>query len=78
MPTTTLSTLPQTLPPASHLRPTGGIFSLHERGGRLLTAAKDASVAISSLGEGSRAGGAALTVLHRYEDLHSGWCVQRG
>ncbi|PSC70328.1 WD repeat-containing 32 [Micractinium conductrix] len=63
--------VPQCLARATDLH-SGGIFSLHERGGRLLTAAKDASVAISSLGEGSRAGGAALTVLHRYEDLHSG------
>lgn len=52
-----------------HLHP-GGIFSLAEHSGRVLTASKDASVAISSL-QGS-SGTASLAAVQRYNDLHDG------
>ena len=45
----------------------GGIFSLHERGGRLVTASKDGTVVVSSLG-----GTASLAAVQRYDELHEG------
>ncbi|KAL4423386.1 hypothetical protein ABPG77_004317 [Micractinium sp. CCAP 211/92] len=54
----------------------GGIFSLHERGSRVLTASKDGTVVISAVCEaGGGAGGggstaASLAVVQRYEELH--------
>ncbi|KAL4448255.1 hypothetical protein ABPG75_005474 [Micractinium tetrahymenae] len=48
----------------------GGIFSLHERGGRILTASKDGTLAISTVSNTSTA--ASLAVMQRYEELHEG------
>jgi WD40 repeat protein len=48
----------------------GGIFSLHERGGWLLTASKDGTLAVSSLGGGGST--ASLSAVQRYDDLHDG------
>ena len=71
--------LPQCLARAAGLH-AGGIFSLHERAGRVLTASKDGSVVVSSLdcgrGDGGGGGGASLTALQRYDDLHQGGVVK--
>ena len=50
--------------------PLGGIFSLAEHSGRVLTASKDSTVTISSL-EGS-GGTASLAAVQRYDELHDG------
>ncbi|KAL4857638.1 Histone-binding protein [Chlorella vulgaris] len=60
---------PQQLAQTNNLH-TGGIFSLHEKAGRVLSASKDGSVTISSLGGSS--GTASLAAVQRYETLHEG------
>jgi len=48
----------------------GGIFSLHESSGQVLTASKDGTVALSTLAGSS--GTASLAAVQRYEELHEG------
>lgn len=60
------SLLPRCLARATDLH-SDGIFSLHEYGGRVLTASKDCTVAISSLG-----GTASLAAVQQYDELHTG------
>jgi hypothetical protein len=49
----------------------GGVFSMHEAGGRVLTASKDGSVVVSALrGDGG------LMATSRHDDLHGGGVVK--
>lgn len=69
--------MPQTLSRPSCLA--GGIFSLHERGGRILTTSKDGTVTISALSDagGSAASGAAsIATVQHYDELHEGQVVK--
>lgn len=51
-------------------RAAGGVFSLHECGGRVLTASKDGTVAVSALGDA--ASSTTFAVVLRYDELHEG------
>ncbi|KAK9830394.1 hypothetical protein WJX72_011510 [[Myrmecia] bisecta] len=58
--------LPQHMSEATTLH-SGGIFSMHEVNGRIVTTSKDASVAVSQLGAAGE-----VKLLHAYPDQHQG------